>query len=80
MEFANILREEFDNDRYICCIIDGKVEIYLCIHLDAHSPHILLLFDQSINDKTKCSLWEASLTDEKILKHVTINPPSHVSF
>jgi hypothetical protein len=70
MSFATILKDEFNHDRYITSILDGKIEIYICINLESSSPKILLLFDQSINDKSKCSLWESELSDERILKHV----------
>jgi hypothetical protein len=71
MNFAHSLKAEFGSEKFLSCIRDGKVEIYYAIHLTEPKPHILLLFDQSLEKKTKCSFWEADLSDESMTQHVS---------
>ncbi len=72
MNFASGLRDEFNSDHYVGCIRDGRVEAYYTLHFTNANPHILLIIDQSKGNKNLCSLWEAALSDEKILKHVSL--------
>lgn len=78
MNFAAGLQDEFNANHYIGCIRDGRVEAYYVLHFvtsDKNSkPHFLLVIDQSKSNKALCSIWEAELTDENILKHVSFIP------
>jgi hypothetical protein len=71
MNFAHSLKAEFGSEKFLSCIRDGKVEIYYAVHLIEPKPHILMLFDQSLEKKSNSSLWEADLSDESMTQHVS---------